>query len=148
MPQPVTKLSPDQLLQQSFAFHQAGKLDEAENGFRRLLKLYPSNPQLLASLGTILLQKSNLIEGTKTLEKSLKFSKNQPMIFLNLGIAYEKMNQIDNALHAFDNCIKLHPGFHDAIERKGKLLFNLGRFGLAIEAVSYTHLTLPTICSV
>ena len=65
----------------------------------------------------------------KSWKEGLKVEPTNPAIYYNLGVAYEKMGDFISAGEMYKKAVELNP----------KKLYM---------AVSYTHLTLPTICSV
>ena len=59
----------DKMLQKAISLHQSGQLAEAEIYYTKLLKYLPKDTSLLSNLGTLKLQKNNLEEGIKLIEK-------------------------------------------------------------------------------
>jgi len=53
------------MIQDAMAFYQSGLWDAAKTQYRRLLRVLPSNTELLSNLGMMLLQKGLLEEGVK-----------------------------------------------------------------------------------
>jgi len=136
--------NPNELLQQCFSFQNNGQFEKAIKGYKKLLGIYPNNPQLLGSLGMALLQSNNLKEGCLTLEKSLRADPNQPNTIFNLALGYEKQNRFQDALLEFDKAIKLQPRFNEVYIQKVKVLIKLKEFESAINIADQIILTNPT----
>ncbi|OIR11459.1 ubiquinone/menaquinone biosynthesis C-methyltransferase UbiE [mine drainage metagenome] len=59
----VISPTPDQLLQQAVAFHQAGKLEEAGRLYREILKIVPDHPEANHNLGVLAVQSNRPADG-------------------------------------------------------------------------------------
>ncbi len=130
----LNNLSPEQLLQQSQSFQQAGKFEEAALGFEKLRTIYPNFPPILNSLGTVYLQQGKLKEGCKFLEKSLSIDANQLMVLRNLALALKSQNQLSESVKYFEKILKLDPKSIDAFNNIGINLQALGKHQEAINA--------------
>ena len=78
------------MMQKALFLHQSGQLTEAEKHYTKLLKYLPKDTFLLSNLGTLKLQKNNLEDGIKLIEKSLEIDSNQPNALNNLGVVLQK----------------------------------------------------------
>ena len=89
----------------------AGRLDEAERGFRALTL---SNPELggpYANLGVIHRQQGKLPESASDLEQATRLSPNQPIYLNQLGITYREQGRFDKAREAYEHAIAADPNY-------------------------------------
>ncbi len=117
----------NEMINQATALHQAGKLDEAEEQYKKLLISLPANTVLLTNLGTIALQKGNLEDAVRIIGQSLQISPNQPNALNNLGIALQALDRLDEAVANYDRAIVLDPNYVDAHFNRGNALKALNR---------------------
>jgi tetratricopeptide (TPR) repeat protein len=96
--------SPQDLLREAQSLHQAGKLDQAIEDYRLILKDYPDVAQVRSNLGAALASAGRYEEAIVEYNRALKLSA-LPQIRLNLALAYYKANRI--ALAA-ENLEKVH----------------------------------------
>ena len=61
-----------------------------------------------------------------------------------MGASAIQIGKLDEAVLAFQNTISIKPDYAEAYNNMGNALKKQGKLEEAIEAVSYTHLTLPT----
>ena len=127
-------LSPKQseLMQVAVAFHQAGQLDEAEQQYRKLLAVLPTNTALLSNLGTIAIQKGDLDSALKLFERSLFINPNQANTIHNCGIALKDLKRLNDALVRFDSAIALVPNYVEAHFNRSVTLYELKRLNDAL----------------
>jgi Flp pilus assembly protein TadD len=92
----------------------AGRMADAERGFRALVQ---SNPELggpHANLGLIQRQAGKLPEAAKEFELAVKASPNQPIYWNELGITYRQLGAFPKARDAYERAIVLDPHFASA----------------------------------
>jgi Flp pilus assembly protein TadD len=89
----------------------AGRVDEAEKGFRALAR---SNPELggpHANLGLILRQAGKLPEAVAELEQAVRVNPREPVYWNQLGVAYRHNGQFAKARDAYEQAIALDAGY-------------------------------------
>ncbi len=133
----MNRLKQNKMMQEALALHQSGQLDAAETKYKKLLKILPSNTDLLTSLGTVALQKGLLENGIRIIEKSLQINSKQPEANYNLGNALKDLKRLDEALASYDRAIVLKPDYADAYSNRGNTLKDLKRLDEAL--ASYDH---------
>jgi len=101
--------SPEALLKQAVAFHQAGKLDEAIRDYRLVLDMYPDMFEVRSNLGAALSANGHYDEAITEYKRVLQIKSN-PTTILNLGIAYYKTSQLVPAIEAFEKVRDANPG--------------------------------------
>ena len=113
----------------------AGRIAEAERGFRALVQ---SNPELggpHANLGLIDRQAGKLAEAAGELEQAVRLSPRQPVFLNQLGITYRQQGQFDKARDAYEKAIALDPAYAAPYLNLGilhDLYFNDGRRALEL----------------
>jgi tetratricopeptide (TPR) repeat protein len=132
MPSKITSSNQQITLQNAIALHQAGRLKEAANNYKLLLKNSPKDPDLLTSLGMIALQLGNFNECIKLLGQSLLFAPTQPYALSYRGVALQELKRYKEALINYDRAITLKPDYIDAYYNRGNTLKELKRFSEAL----------------
>ena len=122
------------MMQKALFLHQSGQLTEAEKHYTKLLKYLPKDTFLLSNLGTLKLQKNNLEDGIKLIEKSLEIDSNQPNALNNLGVVLQKHLRPEEAIDKYDRAIAIVPGYAEAYSNRGNALMDLNRFNEALES--------------
>ena len=109
------------------SYSKLGNHSKAESTIKKALALDSNDNRLNHELAKIYLR-SKQYEKSLNVLKKLSTTKSKRIIFKDIGVSYLGMGKLEKALEALDK----------ALSEKSDYL----------EAVSYTHLTLPTICSV
>jgi len=89
----------------------AGRIDDAERGFRALADKHPELGGAQANLGIIYRQQGKLPEAVAAMEKAVKSSPNQPVFHNQLGITYRHAGQFTKAKDAYERAISLDPNY-------------------------------------
>ncbi|CAO3409549.1 tetratricopeptide repeat protein [Azospirillum largimobile] len=114
-------------LAQAVAHHQAGRLAEAERGYRQVLSADPWNADALHLLGVLSLQSGRADEAVGLIGKALQRSKSVPDYWDNLGSALIACGRADEAVQAHRNAAALDPGGAQRRHNLGNALAALGR---------------------
>lgn len=118
----------EKLLQESVAFHQLGKLDQAEVGYKTLLNKAPNNSIVLSNLATIAQQRGDLESALEIYEKSLQVDKHQPNALNNYGVILQKLKRLYEAIKIYDLAISLKSEHAQAYANKANALSELKKF--------------------
>jgi tetratricopeptide (TPR) repeat protein len=119
-------------LQAAIAHHQAGRLDEAEAFYLKLLEKAPNHPQALRLLGAIQTQRGRPLRGAELIRKAFPAFSFLPEAHLDLGYALSLAGKQEQALESFRQAIALKPDHALAHARLGAVLYELGRIEGAI----------------
>ncbi|MDB5459001.1 MAG: repeat-containing protein [Caulobacteraceae bacterium] len=137
--QPVPFLgafSPAVLFQTARQAHQAGRPDEAEQGYRRVLQITPRDANVLAHLGTLMLERGRWEEGVGVLDACLAVDPRQQAMLTNRGNALIELGRFEDALASYQAAIDLEPDAAKpgAYNNLGAYLQSLGRSQEAVQA--------------
>lgn len=88
----------------------AGRMDEAERGFRAVLQGSPELGGPHANLGLIYRQAGKLPEAVAELEQAVRASPRQPIYYNQLGISYRMQGQFAKAKGAYERALELDAG--------------------------------------
>src|SRR5262249_12692307 len=75
------------LLQQAWAFQEAGDLGRADAVYLEVLRALPEEPHALNQLGYLRLRQGRLPEAIELMRRSIEVMPDQWQFYLNLGIA-------------------------------------------------------------
>ncbi len=89
--------------------HQAGRLEQAEAGYRRLLENDPDNADAIHLLGVVFFQKGNLDAAREQVIRAISLNAGVALYFTNLGRIEKALDQITAAIEAYRQSLKLAP---------------------------------------
>lgn len=99
----------------------AGRLSDAEQGFRSLIQSHSELGGAHANLGLIYRHAGKLAESAAALERATQVSPRQPVYFNQLGVTYREMGQFAKARSAYERALELNPNYADAVLNLGVL---------------------------
>lgn len=99
----------------------AGRMDDAERGFKSLIQFHPELGGPHANLGLIYRQANKLPEAVAALEQATKVSPRQPVYFNQLGITYRMQGQFAKAREAYERAIDLDANYAAPVLNLGVL---------------------------
>ncbi|HEX2760790.1 MAG TPA: tetratricopeptide repeat protein, partial [Rhizomicrobium sp.] len=127
----VGSASPAPEIAQIFAaaaqYHQAGRLAEAEQLYRRILTAAPRHADSLHRLGLIAYQAGRPDMAVDLLRQSITQDKRHARFHAHLSLALAALGQLEEAVAASRAAIRLEPGQPDSHNNLGVLLMQLGR---------------------
>ena len=101
----------NQLLQQAIITHQQGKLDEAENLYRKILKTVPKHLDANHNLGILLDTLNQTTEALELLKTATEENPNLEQYWISYTNALVKENKFNEAEVACRKAIEINPGF-------------------------------------
>jgi tetratricopeptide (TPR) repeat protein len=125
------------LFAEGLAHHQAGRLAEAENIYRRVLAMRPDHFDSLHLLGVVFLQRCQYEQAVRQIDVALRQNPNNVNALNNRGTALKELKRFGDALASYDRALKLKPDYADAHSNRGNILKELRRFDEAL--ASYDH---------
>ncbi|MEE8515965.1 MAG: tetratricopeptide repeat protein [Alphaproteobacteria bacterium] len=121
-------------LEQAYAHHQAGRADEAERCYRRILADQPNNGVVLNLLGVLLAQTGRLDDAADLLNQAFGAGNDFAEAHHNLGKVRILQGNAEAAVACFERALEINPGYADACNDLGHALSQLGRHGDAAAA--------------
>lgn len=97
------------MLEDLIQLHRAGRLDEAENGYRQLLDENPDSAEVLHLLGILRGQRGDLPEAYKLVRRATEIDPDNAACQHTLGEMYLSEHRLDEAQHAYDQARQLNP---------------------------------------
>ena len=114
-------MSYDILLKNAVALHQAGRLDEAENEYRRLLESTPDNPDLLYLLGLVAVQRGAFDAAVSHLFAAVRLSPETVPYRFTLAQALFAAGHPHEALEHYGEVVRRDPSLPDAYNNIGSI---------------------------
>jgi protein O-GlcNAc transferase len=99
------------ILQEAVAHHEAGRPEQASEGYHALLRHNPDHPDALHLLGVLANEAGNFQRGAALIRRSLVLMPNFPDAHLNLGNALSGLGDLAGARAAYERAIALRPDF-------------------------------------
>lgn len=109
--------------------------------------LAPSNPDAARSLGLAHLALDEPAEAARSFELATRLRPRHYLLWMELGRAREEVNDIDGAIVALRESVRLAPSFAQPRWRLGNVLFRAGRFDEAFDEVRKAVAADPTLLS-
>lgn len=125
------------LLEDALRCHQSGRPLDAEQTYRRILKLDPCHADSLHLLGLIEHQRGAHAVAVALIREAIAINKNEAVYYSNLGAVLQALGRFNEAVASYQAALALKPGFADAHNHLGVALSSLGNLSEAI--VHYEH---------
>src|SRR5579885_2542973 len=97
--------APEELLEQA----RAGRIAEAEAGYRTALAASPDNAEALNFVGICAMARGELAEAQRLLRRASELEPEQPEIWQSLGLVHLGADRASDALAAFERALQLDP---------------------------------------
>ncbi|MGB0572663.1 MAG: tetratricopeptide repeat-containing sulfotransferase family protein [Alphaproteobacteria bacterium] len=121
---------------EAFQRHRAGRLDEAEIGYRGILEARPDTPEILQLLGTLLGQAGRLDDAHTTLKHATRLQPENAEAQYNLAECLFQLDELAAAGNAYRAALAARPDHVEAAIGLSGLLLGDGE---ATEAADVTH---------
>lgn len=115
----------------AFAAHRAGRLDEAERGYRAVLAREPRHADAWHLLGMVAQQSGRSDEAVEAIRRALQLSGPQAPYLTNLGVILDTLGRSTEAMETLTQAVVLDPKSYGAVFA---LASTLGRLGKLAEA--------------
>ena len=112
---------------------ESGKLREAEELFKQILKTKPMDFLSLFSLGVILLKNGNPLTALEYIDKSIKVKPGFALAWYNRGFVLQTMKWNHEALESYDRALTIDPNDPGPLMNRGLILRELGQRLKALE---------------
>src|ERR1700733_12771326 len=128
---------------QGLAFHQAGRLADAEKIYNKVLAIQPDHFDCLHFLGVIFHQRGNHGEAVRQIDRALKRDPRNAFALNNRGNALLELKRFDEALASCDRSIARRPDYAEAHSNRGNTLKELKRCEEALASCDRALALLP-----
>jgi predicted O-linked N-acetylglucosamine transferase (SPINDLY family) len=115
----MPKLSVDQAFALALQHHRAGRLAEAERGYREILQRQPEHADSLHLLGVIALQAGQLQIALALVQRAVALRPDAAVCRNNLGQVLQRLERDDEAARCYEAAIQLDPGYAEAHNNLG-----------------------------
>jgi protein O-GlcNAc transferase len=119
----------------ALALHRAGRLSEADETYRHILKAHPRHFDSLHLLGVIYHQRGEHALAVRQIDAALEINPNDAFAHCNRAAALVQMRSPGAAVASYDQAVALKPDFVEAFNHRGNALQDLKQFDAA--AASY-----------
>ncbi len=123
--------STEQTLQTGLQLHEAGRLDEARQCYRKVLQSEPEHADAHHLLGMLAYREGDHESAVVQINRALVRRPTNAVYHNNLGSAYRALGRYEQAQQALERAIQIQPGFADPHNNLGTVLFAQGKFAEA-----------------
>lgn len=124
---------PMRLLERAVQDHRAGRLADAERGYREVLAQHPEHPDALHFLGVLVGMAGEPARSVALIERSLRFKPTADAHY-HLGVSQAALSRIADAIASFETAIRIDRRHALAHHHLGGALSRLGRRDEAVAA--------------
>jgi predicted O-linked N-acetylglucosamine transferase (SPINDLY family) len=111
---PVPAVEIRAAIEAALAHHQAGRLEQAEQIYRRILQSDPTEPNALHYLGLIAHQRGQHEAAAEQIKQALRSNPAHWSAHNNLGLVLLALGKIDEAVACFQEALRLKPDYAEA----------------------------------
>ncbi len=122
------------VLEEAVAHHRAGRLEDAERLYLRVLQADPAAADAWQFLGLIALNRGDVASGVEHIRRAIALNPGAGIYHFNLGIALRRHGDVAGAIASYRQAVKLAPGLAEAHNNLGNCLYETGDFEAAATA--------------
>ena len=111
----------DEVLQQGWRLHQAGRVADAEQVYRGVLTQLPGHAAAHVYLGIALFDSRKFGESVAAYRTALKLQPHFPIAWNNLGNSLRMLGEVEQAEVCFVRALEQQPGYLSALKNRGTL---------------------------
>lgn len=120
------------MLQTARQHHQAGRLDQAEELYRRILAEQPDHAEVLFLLGLLHYQLNRFRPAADCFQRAAELNPALTGVFYNLGLSQSALGETHAAIASYRKAISLKPDYPQALNGLANLLRATGQIAEAI----------------
>jgi tetratricopeptide (TPR) repeat protein len=125
-------ISTAEMLQAALRHHEAGRFDEAEQGYRQVIDREPGNADALHLLGVLVFQRRRPAEAVDLIRKAIAIAPTVPDFYNDLGCALRDVQDLPGSIAAWQQAVSLSPNHVQAKRNIADALYNGGQTDAAI----------------
>jgi protein O-GlcNAc transferase len=122
----------DKIFAEAMTLHRQQKENAAQRLYRKVLDLQPDHVNALNALSAVYLQRGAAREAMALINTSLARLPQQPVVWSNLGLCRQRLDDFEGALIAYDQALQRAPDFPGALYNRGAVLRQLHRWPEAL----------------
>jgi tetratricopeptide (TPR) repeat protein len=122
----MTQPNVQSALREAIAHHKAGRLAQAEDGYRRILAEAPQHPGALHMLGLLAFHTGNNDLAVRLIGEAISRAPDFPAAHSDLGNALLAQGRAQDAIASFHRALALQPDFPEAHNNLGNALKSAG----------------------
>ncbi len=119
---------------EAMALHRAGRLREAEQGYRKILAVYPGQPDVLHMLGVLIYQSGQNAAAAYMIGSAIAAKPDIAAFHCNLGLVLKDLGNLEEAAASFRKASELTPDAAEPHNNLGIVLAAQGRWQEALAA--------------
>lgn len=120
------------LFTEGMAQHQRGRLDDAKDLYRRVLRIFPQQADAAHMLGVAEFQLGRFAEAERLISLALASRPNDALAHFNLGNALRELGRLDAAERAYLSSLQWRPDDVETLKNLGNVLKEQNRLDEAI----------------
>ncbi len=124
----------DRAFQEAFEHHTAGRLAQAELGYREVLARQPDHFSAICHLGILAMQTGNSDSALALFHEASRLNSNIPELYLKMAGAYIIKRDAHGAITACEAALRLRPQYPEALNHLGIALHLTGNNKAAVAA--------------
>lgn len=128
------RLDVQKLLETAVQQHSAGRLEEAESGYRTVLEAVPDNPVALQLLGVIAYQVGDVQSAFDLISEAVAIDPKYAEAHFHLGLVCKALGRFDDAIESYRRSIELNPAHPQAHNNLANTFQAVGLFDEAAES--------------
>lgn len=137
----------DRAFARALTHHQAGRLNDAEELYRKALDLVPTHGDALHLYGVLKAQSGDYTLAADLVERALAAQPENADVWCNLGAIYRRAGNPDRATQMLSQAIQLDPKLADAHNNLGNVLHTQHRWHEALACYQKALELAPTVDS-
>ena len=122
------------ILEQGAEFQRNGKLRQAEEAYRSVLRENPDHPDALHLLGTIAFTAGKAADAVALIRRAIAINPSNPNYFNNFGPPLRALGRFEEAIASYRNCLHINSQHPQAWYNLGKTLSDAGQPAEAVKA--------------
>ncbi len=133
-----------ELIATAHQYHLAGRLVEAEAGYRKALREDAGNANAHYLLGTLFLQQGEPAQAARSIKRAIQLSPGFVEMHVNLSVAYQHLDQHVEAVEWGRRALALNPNNAPSYSNLGHALTGAGDLDAALDAYQNYLRLMPT----